>query len=507
MEGFFSGKKFYGIFHHKWEKRSKNMAVAQELLREISQPRAVEPLVLELPRVISLNLENNVCGISNPVWAVRDEAGQVTGISGDLEGALTTIRGMSISRARRLYDAASAFQSIPPESLDDSKSPAFGDLYSDLSDDQLKLAEIVFKLEILNSKVNPDEYVPDQVLISRDGMESPIFRIDHATSTGEGLSIFFRKIEKEDGKSEYIKLGACSADRRIDAVNLFGKFGYQPEEKPETEVDFVESMIAEVVMASDEIQTEEQDVVIEEVEQRDSRSVIVEQVWPTPVIKRAPRVQIDPSTLTTPSGIAVSPFMAHLLGVELPEDEEAHTVFSRDGKRRTHPSSAQGKGKADRRLHGQEAEAGETILVPRGTFPWMSEDYYAPIERISLWREVVTLVDLSGVWPFSVYSRKLNGNTSKTDSLIRIGIGKGMSRRERVIPGAQIFRPTNGLIGPVFGLQRSDWEEARIVSAFITMPTEERPAYILARATYKDDSEAARKLELAGYNPSSRERN
>src|SRR3990167_6369098 len=139
------------------------MAVALEQLREDSQLRQAERVVFELPSVVSLGLEHGVYGI-DAAWVVRDESGHVTGISGNLEDALITVPGMGIGRASRLYNA-SAFQTLPEVEENDpaQTNPTFGDLFSDLSVDQLKLADIVLELEIVNQAGNSDEYAPDQV--------------------------------------------------------------------------------------------------------------------------------------------------------------------------------------------------------------------------------------------------------------------------------------------------------------------------------------------------------
>ncbi len=493
------------------------MAVAKlEQLREptgdVARESNVIPLTstdLLLPDSKSLRLEGNT-------WVIRDED-EMVALGGDTEGALMATYG--ITKGRRIENAWRALQNIPIESLDTFKSPTFGDLYSDLSEDQLKLADIVLELEILNEAGNPDDYTPDQVLVSIDDSAPPIFRVDHAISASEGLSIFFRKVERENGEPEYIKLGACSKDKRDQAVDLFGKFGYQPEKKSATEVDFVESMIAEIATISSEAQPQDQDTAIEEVEQIDDGGIILdiesarvrlrraEQVWPVPILRKVPRVQIDPLTLKTPGGITVSPFIAHLLGVALPEDKEdspvaggTHTVFSRDSRRPARPLTVQIPEKTGKDSHGHEAHSGETIRVTKGTFPWINQDVDVPVVTIQIGQRKIRLVDVSETDNgfLTVSKGRLNGGTPKAVSLAKSTIGEAVTNHGIVKGARAITSAAQGLPGPIIQRNSNEPNERSRVTVHVTLPRANSDlAYFVAGGPFGDALKSER--TLAGY--------
>ncbi len=511
------------------------MAIAEfqktgELESPVMGDAKVIPLIsadLLLPDHKSLRLEDNA-------WVIRDE-GEMIALGGDTEGALMAAYG--INKGRRIENTWEAFEGMPFDNLEDSNNLTFGDLFSDMSKDQLKLADIVLELEIVNQVANPDEYAPDQVLAHKDNSSPPIFRVDHATSANEGLSIFFRKIDGQNGNPEYIKLGACSKERRDDAMRLFEKFGYQSQEKPAAEqaafeqeiiaaaienqdqrvviieaeevilVDSVEPTRVVAEIAVDEIQPEKQGVRIEEVEQGNNGGVIIgmesarerlpraKEAWPTPVLRKVPRVQIDPSTLRTPSGIAVSPFMAHLLGADLPAEEKSssvaatHTVFSRDGKSRAYPSNAHAQEKAGRNSHGHEVHTGETVRVAKGTFPWIREDIDVPVSNIQVGQRRIRLVDVSETDRgfLTASKRRLNGSAPKTDSLARSTVGEAVTNHG-IVKGARTITSTaQELPGPIIQRHSNEPNEASRVTVHVTLPRANSDlAYFIAGGPYDD---------------------
>lgn len=153
-----------------------------------------------------------------------------------------------------------------------------------------------------------------------------------------------------------------------------------------------------------------------------------------------------------------------------------------------------------RTVHGHEVSVSQTTRVAAGTFPWIPEAVDVPVTTLQVGDRTIRLVDVSGIGPLGHFRKKLNGNTPRTDSLIRGSIGEALTDHDGRIRSARIFRQTRGsLQGPIFGLQSGDPNESTRVSALITLPNSVNLAYIVGRSTYSDYSRAARVLEMAGY--------
>ena len=141
-------------------------------------------------------------------------------------------------------------------------------------------------------------------------------------------------------------------------------------------------------------------------------------------------------------------------------------------------------------------------IVPGRTFSWIPQDYDAPVERIEIGGEIITLIDVSSVGPFSPYRKKLNGNTPKTDRLVRSSLEKEIQYSGSV-PAAQVFTSTIDGKGPLFGITDEGGNESRKVGIFRTGLSEDRITYIVARSVYSDVRSIAQKLEFAAYKASS----
>jgi hypothetical protein len=96
-----------GFLVGKIRRKEINMTeILEELTSELIDSKVVEHVVFELPRVISLEC-------SDRVWLIRDHEGDVIALSGDSEGALSVVAGLS--RARRINNAWAAFKQLEIE--------------------------------------------------------------------------------------------------------------------------------------------------------------------------------------------------------------------------------------------------------------------------------------------------------------------------------------------------------------------------------------------------------
>ncbi len=149
-------------------------------------------------------------------------------------------------------------------------------------------------------------------------------------------------------------------------------------------------------------------------------------------------------------------------------------------------------------LQGKDVTAVETSAVAAGTFPWITENVDALVTILRIGERTIRLIDVSGVAPFGNLQRKLNGSMSKTDTLIRKSIAKGVLEGG-VMPGVQIFREKDRRELKIFGVQDGDPNERTRLCAAFTPLDINSSTYIVAGFQYEDYRRASRFLKAARY--------